>query len=258
MKDFIFKTTINWVNIDLSYFDNQLDKPILLFIHWLWCSKNDFINSFEYMKNHRLISLDFPWCWNSSFDETLTLTTNNLVELINEFVKFLKIKDFIIVWHSYWWLISTKYVSKYWAKWIINVEWLWEPWAKFSARKTLKNDFAKYISDIFPNTILWLKNLNNTWATKYAETLENFTNKKAFYDYSVSFSKSVDENNLIEEFNNLKIPKLFIYGKNSTWFTFLDILGENEKVFIENSFHFPNYDNPWDFYKVIEKFSNYD
>lgn len=247
---------MRWTKCNISYFDNNREcSPVLLFLHWLWCSKNDFRDAEQYLFQFRTISLDFPGCGLSSYNEKSNITTDDLVDLTHSLIQFLGIKDCFVVGHSYGWLIALKYALKYWVRWLVNVEWLWKMNSNFSARKTLTMNSDQYIREVLPSTILWLQRLNNIWATKYAENLKNVTHPLAFYRYSISFVKSVDQSDSIQEFIEIDIPKLFIYGKNTQWLSFIDEFnGDHQVGAIDDSYHFPNYDNPIDFYRSIQEF----
>ena len=97
------KTNILYNNNEysISYFDSINGEQTILFIHWLWCSKNDFINSYSYKKleNFRIICFDFPWCWESNYNENKILTTDDLVEITNNFIKKLNLKNISLIWH---------------------------------------------------------------------------------------------------------------------------------------------------------------
>jgi pimeloyl-ACP methyl ester carboxylesterase len=65
-----------------------------------------------------------------------------------------------------------------------------------------------------------------------------------------------DSGQLIEKFASLKMPKCFIHGSDNSGLSYIPELIEGGiQVFeISNSHHFPQYDNPGEFYRVISDF----
>ena len=81
------------------------------------------------------------------------------------------------------------------------------------------------------------------------------TYPKAFYEYCKSFVESVDKNELLKEFVNLNNKRLFIVWENTENLNFIEELKQYCEVkTVSNSYHFPNYDNPNDLYKIIYNF----
>ena len=92
----------------------------------------------------------------------------------------------------------------------------------------------------------------------WAKTIESTPSTKAFYDVCPSLVKYCDDRNLIKEYCKIQIPKLYIYGsKNKNTLSFLKYFKENnccEVAEVSESNHFPFYDNPGEYYKVLINF----
>jgi hypothetical protein len=96
----------------------------------------------------------------------------------------------------------------------------------------------------------------NTGYYIIANNLELNTNIKSYYSYSFQTAEYSATGNLLAQFIDLRIPKVFIYGKKNRSLSYIPTLIANDINVKElrDSDHFIFYDNPAQLYEVIVKF----
>lgn len=97
------KITIN--SHTISYRDNEVNKPVIFFLHGNSQSSKIFEKQFSdknLNENFRLIAIDLPGCGKSEFSKTpdTTYTFNGLIKIIIEFINKLSLKDITFVGSS--------------------------------------------------------------------------------------------------------------------------------------------------------------
>jgi pimeloyl-ACP methyl ester carboxylesterase len=85
--------------------------------------------------------------------------------------------------------------------------------------------------------------------------LDQYKPARAFYDYSYSLVQHSDSSVLLDMFLSLHIPKLFVYGSENSKLSYIPTLKKKcETAEISKSHHFPQHDNPTEFYNRISEF----
>ena len=248
--------------LEIEYFIRLGRNETILYLHGLGCSKNDFLKATTTgeLQAYTLVAFDFPGCGNSSYLDNITLGIDDLVEITNIIISKLSLGDLVVIGHSMGGLVALLYIQRYgeYIKGFINIEGNLASEDCFFSREITKHGFAEFIDTVFRNFRQKLSRSNNKGFQKYIDTLEKYSSPKAFFDYCPSLVNYSENGNLIQRFTDLKIPKIFIYGSENNWLSYIPQLKNKgcEVVEIANSNHFPCYDNPQDYYKVISNFLN--
>lgn len=254
------KITYKDQKIEISYFLRRGQKETVLYLHGLGCSKSDFLSAteLESLQAHTLIAIDFPGHGESSYIENLGM--NDLVEIVNIFCDKFSLNNIFLIGHSMGGLVALLFAEKYAdkVKAFINVEGNLKNEDCFFSRQVTEVDFETFERETFRNFKLKLNSSKNAGFKKYAELLERYAPTKAFYNYCPSLVKYSDSGTLIDKFISLKIPKLFVHGSENSGLSYIPELQKRgcEVVEIANSNHFPQHDNPTQFYDVISNFLN--
>lgn len=233
-------------------------RGTIIYLHGLGCSKEDFEKALyaPQLKDFKIIGFDFPGHGKSTYPKNLHLGMDDLVNMTNIVVKKLKLSNFVIIGHSMGGLVALLYVEKYKKKvsGFINVEGNLASEDCFFSREVIGHPFKVFSKYIFPSIKERVKERNNKGFQVYFKHLQK-TKPKAYYDYCPTMTSYSDSGNLIERFIKLKIPKMFIYGSENRKLSYLPYLKKKCRVVgIPNSNHWPAYDNPKYFYKVIGSF----
>ena len=248
--------------LQIEYFIRPGRKEPILYLHGLGCSKNDFLTatSTDELQAYTLVAFDFPGCGNSSYPENRALGIDDLVEITNIFVSKLSLGDLVVIGHSMGGLVALLYIQRYdeHIKGFINVEGNLASQDCFFSREITNHSFVELKERVFRDFVQELSRSKKRGFQKYADMLEKYSSPKAFFDYCPSLVSYSDNGNLIQRFTELKIPIIFIYGSENNLLSHIPLLKNKgcEVAEIANSNHFPFYDNPQDYYRVICNFLN--
>ena len=245
-------------NLQVEYFLRPGQKETLLYLHGLGCSKDDFLGATETksLNEHTLIALDFPGHGNSDYPGELDM--DDLVEITRLFIDKLNLQDPVLIGHSMGGLeallFSERYAGK--VKAFVNVEGNLESGDCTFSRQAVAVDYDTFLNRTFRDFKTVLHFGKRPGFKKCAETLAKYHAQRAMYDYSPSMISYSDSGKLIEKFASLEIPKCFIHGSDNSALSYIPELKEKGiPVFeISNSHHFPQHDNPIEFYRVISDF----
>lgn len=244
----------------IDYFIRKGEETPLIYLHGLGCSKKDFEGAlvFSGLKDNTLMAFDFPGCGNSSYPKGFHLNMDDLVNITELVVSKLNLKNFIIVGHSMGGLVALLYAEKRKGKFkgFINVEGNLASEDCFFSREVVGHSFKEFKAKIFPSIIKRVEQRQNKGFQKYFNHLRKMEST-AYYDYCPSMTYYSDKGNLIARFLKFKIPKLFIYGSENKKLSYIQYLKQEgcRVVEIPKSNHWPGYDNPQYFYRIIGDFS---
>ena len=243
----------------IAYLLRRAPEMAVVFLHGLGCSKHDFQAAFDHpeLSDYTILAFDFPGCGNSSYPKTLTLNTDDLVEITHRVLSALGVKDIVLIGHSMGGLVALLYIERYRTnvRGFINIEGNLAPEDCFFSRLVAHSIFSDFTSTILPELKDRLKHAGNRGFREYAANLEK-ASKKAYYEYSPSLVEYSDTGNLLERYCALDIPKLFVYGAENRSLSYLPRLTERDCGLVEipASNHFPFHDNPTAFYHAIASF----
>jgi pimeloyl-ACP methyl ester carboxylesterase len=251
---------------NIEYFFREGHKETILFIHGLGGAKENYLESCkaDSLAEYTLICFDNPGTGNSTYYDDFLLDVDDLTQITSLFIEQLNITKFILCGTSMGGLTTLLYLkrgglSK--VKAYVNIEGnLMSEDCMFSS-KVVTYDYDTFRSQIFPNTIVDMKNNGNTGYHIIANNLQLNTNVKSYYNYSfqtVSYSATGE---LLNQYLTMEIPKVFIYGQENSSLSYIPKLLQNGMTVkeISDSNHFVFYDNPKELYDTIGDFiSNLD
>jgi pimeloyl-ACP methyl ester carboxylesterase len=250
--------TYNNQSFRIEYFLRPGQSPALLYLHGLGCSKDDFDGAAEIgsLRDRTLIAFDFPGHGNSNYPEKLDM--DDLVEITALVIKKLDLHDMIIVGHSMGGLAGLLFCEKYpgKARGFINVEGNLKSEDCFFSRQVTETDYETFSKVTFRNHKFKMQLSKNAGLKKCAETFGKYPSQRAIYDYSPSLVRYSDSGTLIDRFVALKIPALHIHGSENRGLSYLPELMQKGIIIreIPASNHFPQYDNPSEYYTTISTF----
>lgn len=252
------KLEINYKNscfiIDYYFEDNQ--NSIILYLHGLGCSKNDFTDTVgDNLKHYDVLAFDFPGHGDSNYP--MKIQIEDLVEITKILLDQLKISDIIIIGHSLGGLVGLLLAEKYPEKVtsFINIEGNLDSADCFFSRKVTEVSFDKFKSETFAVFKKSLLASKNTGLRTYANILKS-QSSQVFYEFSSSLVELSDSGNLLNRFLTLPGPKIFVFGSENNQLLYLAKLKQQgvQLAEISNSNHFPQYDNPIELYSIISNF----
>jgi pimeloyl-ACP methyl ester carboxylesterase len=124
------------------------------------------------------------------------------------------------------------------------------------SRRTASHDLEAFRSKVFSEIISELLKSAFTGDRMIAHNMALNTDPRAYHAFSHETVRESDSGKLIEEFLELEVPRLFLYGEINSSLSYLGRLRQNEieVAEISRSAHFLFYDNPVDTFAVIGDF----
>ena len=246
-------------SLQIEYLLRRGQKEAVLYLQGLGCSKDDFIGAtnIRELQSYTLAAFDFPGCGNSPYPENMTLGIDDLVEITDIVVSRLNLGDFAVIGHSMGGLVALLYAEEHGeqVKGFINVEGNLASEDCFFSRKVANYGSTGFTKEVLKNYQQKLAQSDNKGSREFAKALQSASEKALFY-YASPLVDYSDNGNLIPRFTGLEIPKLFVYGSENRWLSYIPRLEDSgcEVVEIPDSGHFPGYDNPQAYYQVISDF----
>jgi pimeloyl-ACP methyl ester carboxylesterase len=246
--------------LHIEYVIRPGPKEAILYLHGMGCSKNDFLGAMDTreLSAYTLVAFDFPGCGNSPYPDTMTIGIDDLVEITSAIISQLALGDLVVIGHSMRGLVALLCIERYGegVRGFINVEGNLAPEDCIFSREVTKHGYPEFRDLVFRTMKQQLSQSENRGFQTYAETLERHSSPKAMFDYCPSLVDYSDNGNLLQRFTDLELSKIFIYGSENRWLSYISELKERgcEVVEIGNSNHFPFVDNPQDYYKAVSNF----
>jgi pimeloyl-ACP methyl ester carboxylesterase len=246
---------------NIEYFFREGQHETILFIHGLGGAKENFLESCksDSLAQHKLICFDNPGTGNSTYYDDFPLNVDDLVQITSVFIEQLKITNFILCGTSMGGLTTLLYLKRGGlakVKAYINIEGNFMPEDCMFSSKVVKHDYETFRNQVFPNTIVEMKNKGNTGYHIIANNLQLNTNVKSYYNYSFQTVEYSSTGELLNQYLTMQIPRLFIYGRENHSLSYLPKLLQNNLNVkeISGSDHFVFYDNPKELYDAIGEF----
>ena len=194
------RSTIKNVDINYEYFDNK-SKTSLVFLHG-WGQNIKMMESLAkpFCKKYNVLIIDLPG-FGDSAEPKEVWSIYDYSEMVNELLKELKIKNPILIGHSFGGKISLAYAIKYNPKKIVLLA---SPYKKNIKKPTLKMKVYKTVKKIPLLNKLEGFVKNHVGSTDYKNASEMM--KKILVNHV-----NLD---LTEELKNIKCPTLLIWGTN--------------------------------------------
>lgn len=245
----------------IEYFYRPGGRETILFVHGLGGSKENYWEACKsaVLTRHTLIAFDNPGTGNSTYYDDRILHVDDLATITALFIAHLGIRDFILTGASMGGLTTLLYLQQGGlsnVKAYINIEGnLMLEDCMFSS-KVINYDYATFTNEIFPRTIIEMKESGNAGYHIIANNLELNTNVSAYYHYSFQTVKYSSTGDLLQQYMGLSIPTLFIYGEENQHLSYIPKLAKSGMNIrsIADSNHFVFYDNPKELYDVIAEF----
>lgn len=246
---------------DIEYFYRSGKKETILFVHGLGGAKENYWEACksDALDGHTLIAFDNPGTGNSTYYDEHPLSVDDLVVITSLFIKQLKIANYILVGTSMGGLTTLLHLKRtphHQVKGYVNIEGNLMPEDCMFSSKVVKHDYPPFAMEVFPATIVEMRNNGNTGYHVIANNLALNTNIKAYYHYSFQTVEYSASGELLKQYLSMNIPRLFIYGDENSALSYIPDLVKNglETRAISNSNHFVFYDNPKEMYEVIGEF----
>jgi pimeloyl-ACP methyl ester carboxylesterase len=246
---------------DIEYFYREGDGETILFVHGLGGAKENYWEACKTnaLVEHTLICFDNPGTGNSTYYNDFLLNVDDLVAITSLFIDQLEITNFILTGTSMGGLTTLLYLQRGGlnkVKAYINIEGNLMPEDCMFSSKVVTYDLNTFVKNIFPKTIVEMKQNGNTGYHIIANNLELNTNAKSYYNYSFQTVKYSATGELLKQYLTLNIPRMFIYGDQNKNLSYIPQLIKNNlnTKAISNSNHFVFYDNPKEMYDVIGQF----
>jgi pimeloyl-ACP methyl ester carboxylesterase len=202
------RNTIKNVDINYEYFDNK-SKTSLVFLHG-WGQNIKMMESLAkpFCKKYNVLIIDLPG-FGDSAEPKEVWSIYDYSEMVNELLKELKIKNPILIGHSFGGKISLAYAIKYNPKKIVLLA---SPYKKNIKKPTLKMKIYKTVKKIPLLNKLEGFVKNHVGSTDYKNASEMM--KKILVNHV-----NLD---LTEEVKNIKCPTLLIWGTNDNAVSYED------------------------------------
>lgn len=246
---------------NIEYFFREGQEETILFVHGLGGAKENYFESCksDALSKHTLICLDNPGTGNSTYYDDFLLNVDDLAQITSLFIEQVGIKRFILCGTSMGGLTTLLYLKRGGldnVKAYINIEGNLMPEDCMFSSKVVRYDYDTFRDQIFPDTIVDMKNNGNTGYHIIANNLQLNTNVKSYYNYSFQTVEYSATGELLNQYLEMEIPRVFIYGQENSSLSYIPKLLENHMSIkeISGSNHFIFYDNPKELYDVIGEF----
>ena len=248
---------------NIEYFFREGQKDTILFVHGLGGAKENFFESCkaDSLAEHTLICFDNPGTGNSTYYDDLLLDIDDLAAITSLFIDNLNLTNFILCGTSMGGLTTLLYLKRGGlakAKAYINIEGNLMPEDCMFSSKVVTYDYDTFKNQIFPKTVVDMKNRGNAGYHIIANNLQLNTNVKSYYNYSFKTVEYSSTGELLKQYLTMEIPRVFIYGDENNSLSYIPTLLRNNMNIkeISGSNHFVFYDNPKELYDVIGDFVN--
>lgn len=247
--------------ISIPYFYRAGTGPAILFIHGLGGAKENFYAAFQSaaLRDCTLLAFDNPGTGLPEFDSSCTPDVSALSEIAHLISARLMPERYFVCAASMGGLISLLKFRRHGTDRVlgfINLEGNLLPEDCMFSRRTASYTLEEFTSKVFAETIADLLRSPYTGDRLIAHNLALNTNASAYHAFSFETVRESDSGRLIEEFLDLRVPRLFLYGEVNRSLSYLDRLraSEVEVAEISGAAHFLFYDNPIETYAVIGDF----
>jgi len=246
----------------IEYFDRPGELQTILLLHGLGGAKENYYEACKSaaLAGHRLVSMDNPGTGNSTYYEDMPLNVDDLTEIIALFIAQLGLKDFVLIGTSMGGLTTLLYLKHYGTEKItayVNIEGNLMPEDCMFSGKVVQYRFEAF-EQLFPLKIKEMVRTGNTGYHIIANNLALNTNVRSYFEYSFQTVEYSATGALLDQFIQLKLPKLFIYGEHNSTLSYIPALLKHDVPTYEvsGSDHFIFYDNPKELYEAIGAFVN--
>jgi len=244
----------------LCYFNRPAAGSPILYIHGLGCSKADFmvVADIPELQPFRLVCADLPGCGDSPYCSEQPLDIDDIVELMEGFVKNLGLPPFLLVGGSLGGLVALLYAERNSDKIVgfANVEGNLAPEDCMFSRSVIPHPYSHFETVVFPQIKKAVAAKRGSGFAWHAQVLEN-ADPRAYYDDAFQTVEYSDQGNLLQHFLSLPVPTCFIYGSQNRHLSYLPHLRRSNCLVLEipNANHFLFYDEPRHYAVALASFA---
>ncbi len=243
--------TIDGHTLSVEHRNCQSDD-LIVFIHGLGCSSKSFYKAWDFNRiaNYSLLAFDLLGFGLSDKSANYSYALSDQADLCRKLLEQFQTKRVHIVAHSMGGTIGLLLAQKFHSHSFINVEGnLIAEDSRLISRNTIKVSEHDFVNHGFFNLCQLLAD--------YKENCFDLANAmpEAFYRSAESLVEWSDSGKLLNLFEALTIPILYVYGQENVSMPILQKLNAQTKtVQIPNSGHFPMIDNSDAFYSIVADF----
>lgn len=247
----------------IEYFHRPGNKGEILFVHGLGGAKENYWEACKSpaLAGYSLTAFDNPGTGNSTYYNDMPLQVDDLAAITAQFIDAVGLQQFLLTGTSMGGLTTLLYLrtpglSR--VKGYVNIEGNLLPEDCMFSSKVVQFSHAEFVDIVFPKTIREMKTRGNTGYHIIANNLELNTNSTAYYHYSFQTVQYSADGGLLQQFLQLPVPRIFIYGSENRALSYLPQLTAVDVAMAEipDSNHFVFYDNPAQLYRVIGSFAD--
>jgi pimeloyl-ACP methyl ester carboxylesterase len=260
---------LDWVTINRGGFRHRLPfflrkgttGPSLFFIHGLGGAKENFYAAFQcpQLAHCDLLAFDLPGTGLAEFDAESCSGVSALAEISQLVWNTLLPQPAFIVAASMGGLIALLLIRQYGSaniQGLINIEGNLAPEDCMFSRRVVEHSFDELSDRLFQQLQTELRASQYPGDHMIAHNMALNTDIRAYHRYSFQTVSESDSGRLLDEFLNLTMPRLFLYGEANRTLSYLPRLrgSEVEVCEIPASAHFLFYDDPVTTFERIGKF----
>ena len=260
---------LDWVTVALNGARHRLpfcfrkgtNGPALLFVHGLGGAKENFYAAFQSaaLAHCDLLAFDFPGTGLAEFDAATCSDVSALADLTHLLWKELLPRDVFIVAASMGGLVALLLSRRHGIKEMrgfVNIEGNLAPEDCLFSRRVVAHSFDELSATLFDQIQTELRSSSYAGDRMIAHNLAINTDVRAYYAYSFETVSESDSGRLLDEYLNLPVPTLFLYGEANRTLSYLPTLraGNGQVCEIPRAAHFLFYDDPVTTFEEIGRF----
>lgn len=206
-----------------------------------------------------LLSFDFPGTGLAEFEEESCTNVSTLAEITHLVWDALLPRPAFVVAASMGGLVALLLIRRYGSanvRGLINIEGNLAPEDCMFSRRVASHTFHELSDTVFREIQSELRTSRYPGDHIIAHNMALNTDVRAYYQYSFETVNESDSGGLLDEFINLPVPRMFIYGEANRTLSYLPQLraSDVEVCEIPKSAHFLFYDNPVVTFQEIARF----
>jgi pimeloyl-ACP methyl ester carboxylesterase len=234
--------------------------PAILFVHGLGGAKENFYTAFQSpaLSDCALLAFDEPGTGLAIFDPEAGLDVSALADIAHGVANQLLPGSYFLVGASMGGLISLLQIRRHGVgriRGFVNIEGNLSSEDCMFSRRVVSHGMNSF-EPVFNQMMGELRASRYSGDQIVAHNMALNVDVRAYHAYAFETVAESDSGRLIEEFINLPIPRLFLYGEANKTLSYLPGLRASavEVREIPSSAHFLFYDNPVDTFEAIGDF----
>ncbi|MCY4180091.1 MAG: alpha/beta hydrolase [Litoreibacter sp.] len=248
-KPITHRLTVEHTALEVSALRRDGDKAPIVFLHGFGSTKEDYadIQRHASFDGHRLLMYDAPGCGRTECGDLSRVTIPFLVKTARAMLDAEGIDRFHLVGHSMGGLTALKLAGESPDQVLsfCNIEGNIAPEDCFLSRQI--HDYPANDAQSFMTDFIERASKAPAWSSPlYASSLAHKVRSEAVWGIFTSMVDLSDNAGLMDRFLNLPCPKMFMYGDQNAYLTYLHHIEANavELAEIPQCGHFPMYANP--------------